>query len=75
MTLFEFSLTEFLWAVFHDVFSRWPKKKRPGKKPVKRVPPNSVRNIRPYTLLRENAIFATSITSAEKSNYSNKLIS
>ena len=47
----------------------------PGKNPAKNVPPNSVKNIRPYTLSRENSIFATSITPSEKSSYSYKLIS
>ena len=62
MTLLAFSLTEFLWGFFRGVFYPWPKKKRPEKKPEKNVPPNSVSNIRPYTLSRENVNFATSIT-------------
>ena len=36
--------------------------------PAKNVPQNSVKNIRPYSLLRENAIFATPITPSEKSS-------
>ena len=57
-------MTEFLRGFFHGVFSPWPKKKRPGKEPAKNVPPNSVRNIRPYTLS----------TPSEKSLDSYKLI-
>ena len=52
---------------FPGVFSAWPeKKKRPGKKPVKNVPPNSVKiSVRPYSLSREDAIFANPITPSE----------
>ena len=52
-----------------------PRKKTPGKNPAENVPPNPVKNILPYTLSRENAIFATSITPSEKSNDSYKLMS
>ena len=51
---------------FPGVFSPWPEKKRHREKsPQKNVPPNSVKNIRPYSLSREDAIFATSITPSE----------
>ena len=67
-------MTEFLRGFFHGVFTPWPKKKRPGKEPAKNVPPNSVRNIRPYTLSRENTIFASSITPSEKSHDSYNIV-
>ena len=51
---------------FPGVFSPWPEKKRHRKKRLqKNVPLNSVKNIRPYSLSREDAIFATSITASE----------
>ena len=68
-------MAEFLRGFFRGVFCPWPKKKIPAKKPAKYVPPNSVRNIGPYTLSRGNANFATSITLSEKSNDSYKLLS
>ena len=51
---------------FPGVFSPWPEKKRHREKsPQKNVPPNSVKNIRPYSLSREDAIFATPKTPSE----------
>ena len=71
----------YLWLYIDWVSARFfsrcifslAEEKKTGKKPAKNVPPNSVRNIRPCTLSRENAIFATSITPSEKSHDSYKL--
>ena len=51
------------------------KKETLEKKPAKNVRPNSVHIVIPYSLSRENAIFATLITSLEKSNDLRNLIS
>ena len=58
-------MTEFL-RVFPGVFPPWPEKKRHREKsPQKNVTPNSVKNVRPYSLPREDAIFANPITPSE----------
>ena len=51
------------------------KKETLEKKPAKNVRPNSVHMVIPYSLSRENAIFATLITPLEKSNDLRNLIS
>ena len=51
------------------------KKETLEKKPAKNVRPNSVHIVIPYSLSRENAIFATLITPLEKSNDLRNLIS
>ena len=74
-TFFQASISpDFTWifidwvsaGFFPGVFSPWPEKKRHREKsPQKNVPPNSVKNIRPYSLLREDAFFANPITPSE----------
>ena len=74
-TFFQTSISpDFTWifidwvsaGFFPGVFSPWPEKKDTGKKTHKKnIPPNSVKNIRPYSLSREDAIFATSIIPSE----------
>ena len=63
--------------VFPGVFSSWSKKKERHrqKSQQKNNPQNSVKNIRPYSLSRENENFATTITHSKKSNSSYKLMS
>ena len=69
------SVTEFLRGYFSMYFLLCLRKKTPGKKLAKNFPSNSVKNIRPYSFSRENAVFATLITPSEKTIDSYKLIS
>ena len=74
-TFFQTSISpDFTWifidrvsaGFFPGVFSPWPEKKRHREKsPQKNIPTNSVKNIRPYRLLREDSIFANPITPSE----------
>ena len=75
---FSWLYLNFHWLSFCGVFFvvyflLGRRKKRSGKKPAKNAPRNSVRNIRPYALSRENKIFTTSITPSENSHDSYKL--
>ena len=53
---------------FFAVYFLLVRRKNDREKSLQNVPPNSVRNVRPYTLSRENTIFATSRTPSEKSH-------
>ena len=73
-TLIKSLLTESLRVFTEYIFFLAQEKKTPRKKPSKNVSQNSIKNIRPDSLSRENAISVTPIIPSEKSIDSYKLM-